>query len=106
MQMSQISNIGIATVFLIITGGYIYLGYNIWEQSGQKYGHDVEDMRKTIMQATLSIACTCVISAIFFYIQGGVYNNISLSITRIITGKNNFYECFYPTQIFAGIVIV
>jgi len=104
--MNRISNIGIATVFLIVTAGYIYLGYNIWEQSGQKYGHDVEDMRRTIKQATLSIVCTCAISAIFFYIQGGVYDNINLSVTRIISGKNNFFECFFPTQIFAGIVIV
>jgi len=34
MQINVVSNVGVATTFLIITGCYLYLGYTIWEQSG------------------------------------------------------------------------
>lgn len=68
IQMNFLSNIGIASVFLVISACYIFLGYQIWNQSSKKYGHDVEDMRSNIKKATLAVACTCICSAIFFYL--------------------------------------
>jgi hypothetical protein len=84
--MNKTSNIGIATVFLVVSGCYIFLGYQIWNQSSKKYGHDVEDMRTNIKKATLAVACTCIISAIFFYIQAGLYNTIESSIDKLLRG--------------------
>ena len=67
--LNNLSNIGIATVFLVMMAGFLYIGYNLWEQSGTKYGHDVEDMRITIKRATMSVSASLGIASIFFYLQ-------------------------------------
>lgn len=106
VQMNFLSNIGVASVFLVITACYSFIGYQIWDQSGKKYGHDVEDMRANIKKATLSVACTCICSVIFFYLQAILYDDTETMVSKALTGNDSIYEMLLPTQLFAGLTVV
>jgi len=88
-----------------------YLGNSLHAQSGPKYNHDVEEMRKTIICATVSISGLCMLSAglfITYFALGNIddmTDNMFMFGDLILPTFYSFYVLFGYLFLAVGVVV-